>query len=44
MKIVEIAKITILPNRQRRQFDPAKMHEFSDGISKRGLLHPIILR
>lgn len=44
MKTVEIAKITILPNRQRRQFDPAKMHEFSDGISKRGLLHPIILR
>ena len=44
MKIVRIDTITILPNRQRKAFDPAKMHEFADGISKRGLLHPIILR
>lgn len=44
MKTVPISSITILPNRQRVLFDPAKMHEFADGISKRGLMHPIILR
>lgn len=44
MKTIRIDTITILPNRQRALFDPAKMHEFADGISKRGLLHPIILR
>jgi ParB/RepB/Spo0J family partition protein len=44
VKTIRIDTITILPNRQRATFDPAKLHEFSDGISKRGLLHPIILR
>lgn len=44
MKTIELSAITILPNRQRRDFNPNKMQEFSDGIRKRGLLHPIILR
>lgn len=44
MKTIDISAITILPNRQRRDFNPNKMQEFSDGIRKRGLLHPIILR
>lgn len=44
MKTIEISQILVAKNRQRREFDEAKMHEFSDGISKRGLLHPIVLR
>lgn len=44
MKTIELSAITIAPNRQRRDFNPNKMQEFSDGIRKRGLLHPIILR
>lgn len=44
MKTAEIAKIIISDNRQRRQFDPAKLHEFTEGIEKRGLLHPIVVR
>lgn len=44
MKTLRLDTITILPNRQRRTFDEAKMHEFADGISKTGLLHPVVLR
>lgn len=44
MKIIELSSITVAPNRQRRHFDAAKLHEFSDSLAKRGLLHPIILR
>lgn len=44
MKTFPISSILIPPNRQRREFDPARMHEFSDAIDKRGLLHPIVCR
>ena len=44
MNLISIATIKVAPNRQRRLFDAAKLHEFSDGIQQRGLLHPIILR
>ena len=44
MKTAEISKITVAPNRQRKAFDPAKLHEFADGLEKRGLLHPIVVR
>ena len=44
MKTIEIGLIHVAKNRQRREFDAAKMHEFADGIQRRGLLHPIILR
>lgn len=44
MKTIEISLVRIPENRQRRLFDAAKMHEFSDGIARRGLLHPVILR
>jgi len=44
MKTLEIAKLVILPNRQRREFDPSQLHELADGIEKRGLLHPIVVR
>ena len=44
MKTIPIASIQIAPNRQRRDFDAAKLQELADGIAKRGLLHPIILR
>jgi site-specific DNA-methyltransferase (adenine-specific) len=44
MRTVSADAITILPNRQRRDFDEAKLQEFADGISKRGLFHPVVLR
>ena len=44
MKTTPIASIKIAVARQRKIFDAAKLHEFADNITTRGLLHPIILR
>jgi len=44
VKTIPISEIIISPDRQRRTFPADSMQEFADGISKRGLLHPIILR
>jgi len=44
VKTVEISKIVVAANRQRKAFDPGKLHEFADGLEKRGLLHPIVVR
>ena len=44
MKLIPLSEIKIAPNRQRRVFDAAKLHEFADGIQSQGLFHPIILR
>jgi len=44
VKTYPLDKIITLPNRQRKEFDPAKLHEFADGIEKRGLFHPIVVR
>lgn len=44
MKLTPISLIEIPKDRQRRLFDPVQLQEFGDGIAKRGLLHPIILR
>lgn len=43
-RYIAISAVTVAPNRQRRTFPADKMQEFSDGIAKRGLLHPIVLR
>lgn len=43
-RFIHVNSIQIAANRQRRIFDATKMQEFSDGIAKRGLLHPIVLR
>lgn len=42
--MIEIAKIKITPNRQRRQFDLKALNELSESIKTFGLFHPIILR
>lgn len=44
MKTTEISRIVVPPNRQRRTFDPALLHEFGDRISTTGLLHPLVCR
>lgn len=44
MKTIPIDQIVISPNRQRKEFDAAELHQFADGIATRGLLHAIILR
>jgi ParB/RepB/Spo0J family partition protein len=43
-RYIELSAVKVSPDRQRRSFPADKMHEFADGISKRGLLHPIVLR
>ena len=44
MKCIHIQAIKVAADRQRKLFDPAKLHEFADGIQSKGLLHPIVLR
>ena len=44
MKCIHIQAVKVAPDRQRKLFDPAKLHEFADGIQTKGLLHPIVLR
>jgi DNA modification methylase/ParB-like chromosome segregation protein Spo0J len=44
MKCIHIQSIKVAADRQRKLFDPAKLHEFADGIQSKGLLHPIVLR
>ena len=44
MKLIHVDAIKIAPDRQRRLFDQAKLHEFGEVIATQGLLHPIILR
>lgn len=44
MKLINIAAIKISPNRHRRLFDAAKLHEFADDIQAQSLFHPIVLR
>lgn len=43
-RFIALSAVHVAPNRQRRVFSADKLHEFSDGIAKRGLLHPIVLR
>lgn len=44
MKLIEVAKIHITPDRQRKEFEPMAMQELSNAIQARGLMHPIVLR
>ena len=45
MKIIDRARIVILDNRQRKEFDENVIAELTDSIlSPAGLLHPIVLR
>lgn len=39
-----VSNITIPDNRQRREFDEAKMQELMQSIASKGLMHPIVLR
>jgi site-specific DNA-methyltransferase (adenine-specific) len=43
-RYIALSAVHVASNRQRRIFPADKMQEFSDGINKRGLLHPIVLR
>jgi DNA modification methylase/ParB-like chromosome segregation protein Spo0J len=44
MQIIDIARIIILPNRQRREFDPERLQGLQSSISKVGLQNPIVVR
>jgi hypothetical protein len=44
VNLISISAIKIAPNRQRRQFDAAALHELADSIQARSLYHPIVLR
>lgn len=42
--VVPFPSITVLSNRQRREFDPEALTDLANSISARGLLHPIVVR
>jgi len=44
MQIIDIARIIILPNRQRREFDPERLQGLQSSIGKVGLQNPIVVR
>lgn len=44
MLILPIDSIKISPNRQRREFDPAKLQELADSIDRNGLLQAVVVR
>jgi hypothetical protein len=44
MHFVDIEKVVVPANRQRREFDPRKITELSDSIRHIGLMHPIVVQ
>jgi DNA modification methylase len=42
--LIKINEITIAPDRQRKEIDPAELMELSDSIAKVGLIHPVVIR
>lgn len=43
-RYIAVDAVKVSPDRQRRLFHPAKLHEFADGIQTQGLFHAIVLR
>lgn len=44
VKLVPIESIVVPPNRQRREFNPERLTDLMDSISRSGLLHPLVVR
>ena len=44
MHFIDIEKVVVPPNRQRREFDPRRISELSDSIRHIGLMHPIVVQ
>lgn len=44
MPEIEVTKVIIPENRQRKEFDKKKLGELMESIEKYGLMHPIVLR
>ena len=44
MQSIPLSKITISPNRQRKEFDPQALMELTESIRDRGLLHAPVCR
>ncbi len=44
IKIVPLSQIVVLENRQRKEFDVAKLEALADSIHAHGLLHPPVVR
>lgn len=44
MQLIDLDKIIITPDRQRKEFDPTAMQELADAIAARGLMHAIVMR
>lgn len=43
MNVLDIALITVAPNRQRRDFDKKKLADLAGSIGRNGLQHPIVV-
>ena len=44
MQLIEIPKVIIAPNRQRKSFDPEALAELEASLGAQGLLHAIVVR
>jgi DNA modification methylase len=44
LHLVPFEDVTVKTNRQRREFDEAKILELAGSISENGLIHPVVLR
>lgn len=44
MRSIPASAIQIAPNRQRRTFTPARLHELRESIETHGLFHPLVVR
>lgn len=44
MQLIEVSKILVAPNRQRKEIDPEALVELSNSIVALGLIHPIVVR
>lgn len=44
MRLIPVSQLQVSPNRQRRTFTPARLHELRESIETHGLFHPLVVR
>jgi len=42
--LMKVSDVVVKENRQRREFDPAKLNELAESIKTQGLMHPLVIR
>ncbi len=44
MHFIDVEKVVVPPNRQRREFDPRRIKDLEESIKQIGLMHPIVVQ